>query len=68
MFFGVAFYSLIIGLVSAFFRNTDTKNSILQKKLSALQELCKEMKVEDSIFQEIKKAAEYSANKRPYSW
>ena len=68
MFFGVAFYTFIIGIVSAFFRNSDTKRSILQKKLSALQQLCKEMKVKKSIFSEIKKATEYSADKLPYIW
>ena len=68
MLFGVAFYSFIIGVISAFFTNKETRHSLLHKKITALEEFCKEMNINDAIFEEIKDSTKYSASKIPYAW
>lgn len=68
MIFGVAFYSFIIGIISAFFTNKDTKNSLLQKKLNSLEDLCSKLKIDGKLYEELKRATEYSANKNTYLW
>lgn len=68
MLFGVAFYSFIIGIISAYFTNIETKETLLQKKIEALGELCEEMQIDQEVFEEIKESTEYSAEKIPYFW
>lgn len=58
----------MIGIISAFFTNIDTKKTLVQKKLSELESICKDMHINDEIADEIKKSTEYSANKTPYYW
>ena len=66
--FGVAFYSFIIGIISAFFTQTESKNTLLQSKLENLDDICRKMKVHPNIENEIKKATEYSAQHSTYLW
>jgi hypothetical protein len=68
MLFGVAFYSFMIGIISSFFMNIDNKKTMVARKLTEIENLCEDMKINPQIADEMKKSIEYSANKIPYLW
>ena len=49
MLIGVAFYSFIIGMVTAFLTGKETKNSLLYKRLAKVDDFAKEMKLKENI-------------------
>lgn len=66
MLFGVAFYSLIVGLISSFVTDDQNLKQRVQLKLNELEEMGKEMKLPPSILAEIQEATIYSSNEIPY--
>jgi hypothetical protein len=65
---GIVFYSYTIGLITTFFAESDTKQSLLKKRLKSLEEFCEELKIDMSLQDALAKALEYSANKITYQW
>ena len=68
MLVGVAFYSLVIGIFSAFFTSKDTKESLLRKKQTVVDEFCKNLKIESGLAWKIKDSLGYSSGKLAYLW
>jgi len=68
MLIGVAFYSFIIGMVTAFFTSKETKNSLLFRKIAKLDDFSKAMDLKPNLQEEIKSALEYSSRTIFYLW
>lgn len=68
MLIGVAFYSLIIGIIGAFFTNRLTKNSMLYLKLLKLETFAKETNLSRNLVEELRKSILYSSKKVSYLW
>lgn len=65
---GIVFYSYMIGLITTFFAESDSKQSLLTKRLKSLEEFCKDLNIEDKLQDDLAKALEYSSNKLAYQW
>ncbi len=68
MLIGVAFYSILIGLVSAFFTSKDTKDSLLAKRLLMVEEFCKKLGIKQDLEDKLKNSIKYSSGKLAYLW
>lgn len=68
MLVGVAFYSLIIGIISAFFTSKDTKDSLVAKRLLMIEEFCKNLNIEPNLREKMEDAISYSSSKLVYLW
>lgn len=68
MLVGIAFYSMVIGIISAFFTSKDTKDSLLKKKLLVVDDFCKNLHIEEDLTQKIKESLAYSSGKLAYLW
>lgn len=68
MLIGVAFYSLVIGIISAFFTNKDTKQSLLKKRLQMVEEFCKNLNIGKDLEGKLKESIIYSSDKLAYLW
>ena len=68
MLIGVAFYSILIGLVSAFFTSKDTKHSLLAKRVVMVEEFCKKLGIDADLEEKIKSSLAYSSDKLAYLW
>lgn len=68
MLIGVAFYSAVIGLVSAFFQNNDTKESLLKMRLANIDEFCTKLNIPESLQKKLEESLKYSADKLAYLW
>lgn len=65
---GIIFYSYMIGLITTFFSESDTKQTLLIKRLKSLEEFCKDLNIEDALQDDLAKALEYSSTKLAYQW
>lgn len=65
---GIVFYSYMIGLITTFFAESDSKQSLLTKRLKSLEEFCKDLNIEDKLQDDLAKALEYSSTKLAYQW
>lgn len=68
MLIGVVFYSYTIGLITTFFSESDTKQTLLAKRLRNLDDFCTELKIDSKLSDGLAKALEYSATKLTYQW
>jgi len=68
MLIGIVFYSYTIGLITTFFAESDTKQSLLARRLNSLEEFCTELKIEPQLQEGLAKALEYSSSKLTYQW
>ena|SRR3990167_10836419 len=68
MLIGVVFYSYTIGLITTFFSESDTKQTLLTKRLRNLDDFCTELKIDAKLSDGLAKALEYSATKLTYQW
>lgn len=68
MLIGVAFYSLIIGIVSAYFTAKDDKTSLLNKKLLSIEEFGKSLGIRVELQEKMKERIQYGSGKLAYLW
>lgn len=68
MLIGVAFYSLIIGIVSAYFTSKDDKSSLLKKKLLSVEEFGKSLGIPEELQDNMKERIKYASGKLAYLW
>lgn len=68
MLIGVGFYSLVIGIVSAFFSSKDTKQSLLAKRTKMVEEFCKSLNIGKPLENKLIESISYSADKLAYLW
>lgn len=68
MLIGVVFYSITIGLITSFFKETDTKQSLLKNRLKQMEQFCKELGISQQLEDSLTKALEYSSNVLTYQW
>jgi hypothetical protein len=68
MLLGVAFYSIMIGILSSIFTDRQTKESLIAKRTADLDILCKNMKINKEVLEDLKHAVENAASKTPYHW
>lgn len=68
MLIGVAFYSLVIGIISAFFTSKDTKESLVRKKLVSAEEFSKSLNIEEELRENIADSIQYASGKLAYLW
>lgn len=68
MLIGVVFYSITIGLITSFFKETDTKQSLLKNRLKQMELFCKELNISQELEDSLTKALEYSSNVLTYQW
>lgn len=68
MLIGIVFYSYTIGLITAFFAESDTKQSLLTKRLKSLEEFCKGLKIDPKLSERLANALEFSSNRLTYQW
>ena len=65
---GVAFYSLVIGTISSFLRNKDTKQSLLAKRIRVVDEFCRNLNIKEELKDKLCESISYSSNKLAYLW
>lgn len=68
MILGVAFYSMIIGIISAFFSNKDDMQSLVRKKNVTVEEFCKSFSIKDEIKHRLQDSVVYASSKLSYQW
>ena len=66
--FGVAFYSLTIGIISSFFQDKETKQSLVTNRIKKLESLCYTMDIDYDLEKKMKVALSYSGDKISYQW
>lgn len=68
MIFGAAFYSQIIGIVTAFFSSKDTKETLVKKKLNMIEDFSNELNLEQSLRDRLAASIVHSSDKLSYLW
>lgn len=68
MIIGVAFYSMIIGIISAFFTNKDDMNSLVKKKHQTIEDFCDSFSLKPEIKETLKESITYASSKLSYQW
>lgn len=65
---GVAIYSVTLGIISSYFSDRETKTSLIELKVSRVEELCQEIGITERSKNKMIESIEYSANKMTYFW
>jgi hypothetical protein len=68
MLIGVAFYSMVIGITSAFFTSKDTKDSLLRGRISMVEEFCKNLNINPDLEKKLRNSIIYGSDKLAYLW
>jgi len=68
MLIGVAFYSLVIGIISAFFSTKDTKETLLKQRLQMVDDYCTSLGVKEELQNKLKNSISYSSDKLAFLW
>lgn len=68
MLLGAGFYSILIGIVSAFFTSKDDINSLLKKKLVSVEEFCNSLGIKEDFQNKLQEKIKYSSSKLAYQW
>ena len=68
MIFGAAFYSQIIGIVTAFFSSKDTKKSLVKKKIKVIEDFSNELNLEEGLRDRLVASIVHSSDKLAYLW
>ncbi len=68
MLLGVAFYSIIIGILSSVISHMNIKDITLKRKLHIVNDFCVEMKVCNSLKKKISDSLKYNFDKNCFEW
>lgn len=68
MIVGVAFYSIVIGIISSFFSNKSTKASLLTRRIKQIDEYCENLGIGEDLADRLKMSVKYASDKMAYLW
>jgi len=68
MFVGIGFYSVTIGSLASCFADIDTKNSVLEAKLGAIDEFSKSTGISNECKKKIRRAIKFNTSKSGNIW